>query len=170
MPPRRFWRAFFADDMATHADHRPASVTWLGHGGLLPFVGLALAALLAPTWRAVALHALLAYGAVILSFVGALHWGLAMAQPGLDDRWRQRAFVWSVVPSLIGWAAIAWPDAPAAAGAIALAGGFLLHLQQDHALARATALPAWYLPLRRRLTLIAVASLALGAIAAQRAG
>ncbi|QIM50655.1 DUF3429 domain-containing protein [Hydrogenophaga crocea] len=156
--------------MNTPSDKLPVAVSWLGHGGLLPFGALALAAWLLPAWRAPALHALLAYGAVILSFVGALHWGLAMAQPGLDGRWRQRAFVWSVVPSLIGWAAIAWPALPAAAGAIVLAGGFLLHLQQDHALARATALPGWYLPLRRRLTLIAVASLAAGALAAQAAG
>ena len=55
----------------------PTSVAWLGYGGLLPFVALAGIGWWAPgtpLWGT----ALLAYGAVILSFVGALHWGFAM--------------------------------------------------------------------------------------------
>ena len=47
----------------------PSPVAWLGYGGLLPFVALAAVGLWAPGtpwWSA----ALLAYGAVILSFVG----------------------------------------------------------------------------------------------------
>lgn len=60
----------------------PISVAWLGYGGLLPFVALAGIGWWAPgtplwgtpLWGT----ALLAYGAVILSFVGALHWGFAM--------------------------------------------------------------------------------------------
>jgi hypothetical protein len=46
-----------------------------------PFVALAAAGLLDPQrsaiWQRLALH----YGAVILSFVGALHWGCAMIAP-----------------------------------------------------------------------------------------
>lgn len=86
----------------------PGPVAWLGYGGLLPFVTLAAVGLLAPTtpwWSA----ALLAYGAVILSFVGALHWGFAMAQSGLSTAERTRCFVWSVVPSLMAWPATLLP-------------------------------------------------------------
>ena len=42
-----------------------------------------------------------AYGAVILSFLGAVHWGLAMQ----DDRspyW----YVWSITPALLGFASL----------------------------------------------------------------
>ena len=60
----------------------PGPVAWLGYGGLLPFGALALL-LLDGARSALWWPALLAYGAVILSFVGALHWGFAMVLPGL---------------------------------------------------------------------------------------
>jgi len=43
---------------------------------------------------------LLGYGAVIISFIGAVHWGIAMQSPGS----RQNAlFVYSVMPALFAW-------------------------------------------------------------------
>ena len=107
----------------------------------------------------------LAYGAVILSFVGALHWGFAMAQSGLSTAERTRCFVWSVVPSLMAWPATLLPPA---GGAALLVTGFVAHLVQDHRLAARTSLPAWYLPLRWRLTTTACVCLAVGAMAASR--
>lgn len=79
----------------------------LGYAGLLPFAGLALASWLAPAaYRTQAAFALLAYGATIASFLGAIHWGLAMRgaltpQPG--------PFVWGVFPSLVAWVALLLP-------------------------------------------------------------
>ena len=142
----------------------PWSRGLLGYGGLLPFVALAAGGLWAPStpwWSA----ALLAYGAVILSFVGALHWGFAMALSGLSTAERTRCFVWSVVPSLMAWPATLLPPA---GGAALLVTGFVAHLVQDHRLAARTSLPAWYLPLRWRLTTTACVCLAVGAMAASR--
>ena len=140
----------------------PTSVAWLGYGGLLPFAALAGIGWWAPgtpLWGT----ALLAYGAVILSFVGALHWGFAMVLGGVTEAERTRCFVWSVVPSLLAWLALLLP---AAGGAALLIAGFALHLLQDHRLASRAALPGWYLPLRWRLTITASVCLALGAVAA----
>ncbi|WP_338819061.1 DUF3429 domain-containing protein [Acidovorax temperans] len=145
----------------------PTSVAWLGYGGLLPFAALAGIGWWAPgtplwgtpLWGT----ALLAYGAVILSFVGALHWGFAMVLGGLSDRERTHRFVWSVVPSLLAWPAVLLPMA---GGAALLIVGFAAHLAQDLRLASRAALPAWYLPLRWRLTVTACVCLALGAVAA----
>ena len=140
----------------------PTSVAWLGYGGLLPFVALAGIGWWAPgtpLWG----MALLAYGAVILSFVGALHWGFAMVLGGLSDRERTHRFVWSVVPSLLAWPAVLLPMA---GGAALLIVGFAAHQAQDLRLASRAALPAWYLPLRWRLTVTACVCLALGAVAA----
>lgn len=142
----------------------PPAVAWLGYGGLLPFLALAAVGLWSPSapwWSA----ALLAYGAVILSFVGALHWGFAMAQSGLSAPERTRCFVWSVVPSLMAWPAMLLPPV---AGSVLLVAGFAAHLVQDHRLAARTALPPWYLPLRWRLTVTACVCLAVGAWAASR--
>ncbi len=147
---------------ATPSGPIPPVVAWLGYGGLLPFLALTAVGLLAPStpsWSA----ALLAYGAVILSFVGALHWGFAMAQSGLSTTERTHCFMWSVAPSLIAWPATLLPPA---AGSVLLIAGFALHLAQDHRLAARTSLPAWYLPLRWRLTVTACVSLAVGAWAA----
>jgi len=58
------------------------AAAWLGYGGLIPFIVLAPASLLDHhhgwTWS----DALYGYGAIILSFVGALHWGFRDERTG----------------------------------------------------------------------------------------
>jgi len=130
----------------------PRSAAWLGFGGLLPFIGLALTAFVDRHHGIVWADALVAYGAVILSFVGALHWGFAMALPGMPQALRRNCFVWSVVPALIGWLALILP---AFSGLLLLLVGFWAHFLRDRRLATPAGLPAWYLPLRLRLTGIA---------------
>ena len=142
----------------------PTSVAWLGYGGLLPFAALAGIGWWAPgtpLWGT----ALLAYGAVILSFVGALHWGFAMTVPQMPARQRTIHYVWSVIPALLAWPT---PLLPTAAGALVLILGFVAHLVLDFSLVRATPVPAWYLPLRLQLTATACMCLGLGAWAAGR--
>ncbi len=53
----------------------------LGHAGLLPFLVALLGVGLAPSLevRDLAQRLAIGYGAAILSFVGAVHWGLALA-------------------------------------------------------------------------------------------
>jgi SAM-dependent methyltransferase len=163
-------------DAMTNPSVMPASVAWLGYGGLIPFIVLAAAAALdgtpamhtgallhnATTLFAQGCRALFTYGAVILSFVGALHWGFAMTLHELPASRRNAAFVWSVVPALLAWVALALSPATAAALLIL---GFLAQYGQDVALKRVATLPAWYLPLRLRLTTVACLSLALGGVA-----
>ena len=79
----------------------------LGYAGLLPFIALAAAAWLAPlVYRGQAAHALLAYGATIASFLGAIHWGLAMRERLMPPT---GALVWGVFPSLVAWVALLLP-------------------------------------------------------------
>lgn len=131
----------------------PRTVAWLGYGGLLPFVLLAPASLLDHHHGAVWGDALVAYGAIILSFIGALHWGLAMTLPELNERQRSAWFVWSVVPALIAWPAVLFSPIVAAP---LLVFGFITHYLQDRRLVGQASLPDWYLPLRLRLTSVAV--------------
>jgi len=143
----------------------PPTVAWLGYGGLLPFILLALGILIDNHRAALFSAALIAYGAVILSFVGALHWGFAMTLAELNaesgQRRRNEAFVWSIVPPLLGWSALLAPDELASSLLIA---GFLAHYGQDGRLAGFANLPAWYLPMRLRLTVVACLCLAAGAL------
>ena len=134
----------------------PLVVRWLGYGGLLPFVGLAIATLLDSNHSFLWRDALLAYGTVILSFVGALHWGFAMSQSDMTTHQRTRSFLWSVVPSLLAWMALLMTPKYAV---MLLVAGFLMHFWQDRRLAQLVNLPSWYLPLRFNLTLVACVSL-----------
>lgn len=134
----------------------PRLVALLGYGGLLPFLALAALAWLDPARQARWSGALLEYGAVILAFVGALHWALAMQATTLAQARRAQAYAWSVVPALIAWGALQLAPGPAA---LLLVVGFTLHLWADRTLAARMPLPAWYLPLRLRLTAVACACL-----------
>lgn len=142
----------------TSSPSSPTVVAWLGYGGLIPFVALAAASALDPAHAATWLLGLLGYGAVILSFVGALHWGFAMTHPQLQAAPEQALYIWSVVPSLLGWVALLM--VPKAAAMLLMA-GLLAHYRQDLRLSRVIALPGWYLPLRLRLTAVACVCLAL---------
>lgn len=140
----------------------PRTVAWLGYGGLLPFLVLTPASLLDHHHGAVWSDALYAYGAIILSFIGALHWGLAMSLPELSERQRSAWFTWSVVPALIAWPAVLFSP-PLAAPPLVF--GFIAHYLQDRRLARQARLPDWYLPLRLRLSSVAVVCLVAGVFA-----
>jgi len=75
----------------------------LGYAGLLPFVfGTALIWLIADRnldQHAFVSLALSAYAALIISFLGGIHWGLAFAK-GLPVR---HAVIWGIVAPLLGW-------------------------------------------------------------------
>lgn len=137
----------------------------LGLGGLVPFVGLALASIVDPLRMSIWVASCMSYGAIILSFVGALHWAFAMTASELTDRRRRATYGWSVVPALIGWAGILVLPFWAWATAIILVTGFWMHYLQDRRLARLIALPGWYLPLRMILTSVATISILVSALA-----
>jgi len=140
----------------------PTIPAWLGYGGLIPFVALACGSLVSAEYSSVSRHALLAYGAVILTFVGALHWGFAMTLTDVPDDRRNQAFMWSVLPALVAWVALL---VASRLGSGLLLLGFVAQYWQDRGLAQSATLPAWYMPLRLRLTLIASICIAIGALA-----
>ena len=75
----------------------------LGAAGLLPMLLCAAAAISAGPERVLGMQALVAYAAVILSFLGAVHWGLAIATATTTARHQLSL---STVPALLGWAAL----------------------------------------------------------------
>ena len=118
--------------------------------GLAPFWVLALSTIVGTGLDPlIALTALIMYGAIILSFVGALWWGLAVHASA--DAPRGTLFVWSVFPALIGWfATLALPDV----GLRMLMAGLALQWVLDGLLARKvpSLIPGWMLRLRTMLT------------------
>lgn len=131
----------------------PQHVALLGYSGLLPFMACGAAIIFFPEDSGFAARALLAYGAVILSFVGALHWGFAMNLQELSEQQRLQAYLWSVIPALLAWPALVIDSV--AMGSVLLVAGFLANFWRDVCLTRVSVLPGWYLPLRLRLTAVA---------------
>jgi hypothetical protein len=89
--------------------------TWvLGFGGVIPFFVLFLALLpgLTPGFinrQDIALM-LLAYAAIILSFIGAVHWGVALAMD--DDQVTNQSsnhYFYGIMPALIAWLVLLLP-------------------------------------------------------------
>ena len=75
----------------------------LGYLGSLPFIALAATISVASADAVViAKSTLYLYGAIILSFLGGLHWGRIASKETVtsSDKW---ILLYSVVPSLIGW-------------------------------------------------------------------
>lgn len=133
-----------------HATRIPKAALIPGLLGLIPFYVLALSSLaslgLPPV---IALLGLLTYGAVILSFVGAIWWGIAVHAP--QGTTRTSLFIWSVVPALVGWfATITAPDL----GVLMLASGFFIQWLLDAWLSKTqpALFPAWVFMLRSILT------------------
>ena len=118
----------------------------LGYGGLIPFAaGVVALAAGVPSQELAAFH-LVAYGAVILSFIGAVHWGVAL---GLANG-GSGLLIGSVVPSLIGWVSLLLP---AAAGMPLQVLCFAALYAYERKTLWPSAFPAWYRKLRTHLTL-----------------
>ena len=131
----------------------PPAALWLGLFGLVPFVAAAGVSLHDgvgdPT---LALRSLAAYGAVILSFLGGIHWGVALTRGRSQDASSQTFwYVLSIVPSLAAWGALLMSPVP---GLLVLLLSFLAMATFDTLAARAGQLPDWYPKLRWLLTAI----------------
>lgn len=137
----------------------PAAVKYLSYAGLIPFIAaLAGLLILADAPRDLALRALLAYAAVILSFVGAVHWGYLL-HAGPDHA--PRLLGLSTLPNLTAWVSLLLADRIAL---FVLTLAFPLLLLYEKASALNGILPGWYMTMRARLTGIVTATLVIALI------
>jgi hypothetical protein len=132
----------------TSTRHRPAMHTslhferrvhWLGYLGLAPLALGSSWVLIEPA-SATAIDFVKNYAAIILTFVGAIHWGRAMHMQ------HSRLLTWSVLPSLLAFSCLMIPSSIALPF---LALGFILQLMLDSHQYRP--LP-WFLRIRFHLT------------------
>nr|WP_298410789.1 DUF3429 domain-containing protein [uncultured Halomonas sp.] len=127
---------------------------WLGYAGLIPFLVGAICVFVAPLlWQALAIKAFIFYSAVILSFLGGIHWGVAMSQDAPDTRNFSMRLVLSMVPSLLAWPALLLNYV---AGILVLMIGFLFLRLYERQASSIERLPRWYQNLRSVLTVVVV--------------
>jgi hypothetical protein len=133
--------------------------------GAIPFVALASA----PLWvgedgalRTWAATALALYGGVILSFLGGIRWGAAIAAGAGRAQGHEVAL--SVLPPLAGWGLSFWAvfGAGFAIALWAMAGVFAVQWLWDRAAWASGRLPEWFATERTLASAMAVASLVLG--------
>ncbi|KNE55064.1 hypothetical protein AMAG_01000 [Allomyces macrogynus ATCC 38327] len=137
----------------------PTTPKLLGLAGLIPFAGATVGA-----WTCVGADDIIAfqlveatYGASILAFMGAVHWGTAMAHEGVTNtNTLSKRYALSVLPSLIGWATLSMPADIALATQLA---AFNALLYADVRAWRHGSVPRWYPNLRIWLTGIVSACL-----------
>jgi hypothetical protein len=146
-------------DFAAGRDAWQAERRWLGYAGLVPFVICAAVLLSAddPAWREVATDTLCHYAAVIASFLGAVHWGMAAQR---NDGFTRARLRWGVTPALIAWVLLA--VTPANVALLGFASLFVLILIVDRFLL--PVLDDTYRRLRVQLSVIVVVSLLLAAL------
>lgn len=88
----------------------PAWANLLGYAGLIPFVVLT-AAFFWPerVSHEFISHALSSYAVAIISFLGAIHWGLEMRNTQSATS-NTSAWIWGITPSLLAWIATLLTD------------------------------------------------------------
>ena len=142
---------------ATHAAIPSVWAQRIGYSGLLPFVLLAMAMWEAePGHRAFVGYALAGYGAVIASFLGAIHWGLVMRDA---SKLSLALLGWGVIPSLFAWVALMLNTA---FGLLVIAALLWACFAVDRVVYPRFQAQGW-LPMRLSLTCIASASCVVGA-------
>lgn len=138
--------------------------TLAGYLGLLPFAAALLCIVIGTNelWVQIGERLALGWGAAILGYVSAVHWGLALA-----GRWQWSAgvIVGSTLPSVLAAAAVVVSGSRGLALLVAGFGVFWLYERRRHQ----HNLPADYLTLRRTLSLLVCVLLALTAIALDNA-
>ncbi|MBU4435080.1 MAG: DUF3429 domain-containing protein [Alphaproteobacteria bacterium] len=141
---------------APRAQSAPRLLSVLGAFGVAPFWLPALAGLAWPSSQPIAIAALSAYAAVILSFLAGARMGMTL----MAVRPSSATLCLSMAPPIVAWVLAFAPIAPPALRLILLALALLAHAVWD---ARARSAPQGYGRLRWRLTLGALSGLLAGA-------
>lgn len=138
----------------------------LGYLGLIPF---AVSGLLVwvPEYQLYAVQSITIYAAVIVTFIGGVHWGLAMqaskTSNDRDDQLIRNQLIFSVAPSLIAWLAVVVAQSYSL---IIIALCFVTFWYIEKTIF-SKALENWYTKLRNHLTLVATLFIVIGWLGTQ---
>ncbi|XP_060591047.1 uncharacterized protein LOC132746016 [Ruditapes philippinarum] len=135
-----------------HLKSSPFPALVLGGAGLIPFIAAPLYMATTGGFVASLAYSQVAYGAVILSFVGAVRWGMALSDNGVvRPNWINLGY--SVTPSLIAWAALMMPTPFSLATLMfGLGGAAYMDITMY-------GYPSWFKAMRFLLTITAILSL-----------
>lgn len=145
----------------------PKVMWWLGYGGLIPFAVMLLVLL---TGKAVPFLegfpqglVLAAYTAVVLTFIGGMHWWVALGiQDGLQGTELGKLLALSLIPTMVAWFSLLLP---LNITLFVLAALILLAYYADSVLLF-DKIDEWYAGMRRNLSVVVALLLVVAGIAA----
>ena len=128
----------------------------LGIAGTIPFIFLSLSIwIFTYELKLLALYNLINYSVVILSFIGAIHWGATMVRN--DNNYK--SYLISILPALLSWFLIMGFIVSYMIIFIILMVLFLGMFFIDVKAVKEKIIPQWYLSLRKIITVIVFLSL-----------
>ena len=132
----------------TISNDTKVTVYYLSYGGLIPFVATLFGFfLLDEPIRSFSLNAFITYAAVIIGFVGAVHWGFLLKAEGIANK--NLLLSLSVLPGLIGWSALLVNQQLALIIFAVLYPSVFIY---EKVTSLKNILPDWYMPMRVKLT------------------
>lgn len=140
----------------THHARKRRTAWMLSLGGFAPFAFMAVALFVIERGSLeyyYLVDGLKIYGAVILSFLGGVRWGIALIT---NNRYARRNLIFSVLPALLGWAAFFLP-VPYSFGVLAL--GFAAQGAWDAMAGEQGTFALWFGQLRIVLTFLVTGAL-----------
>ena len=142
----------------------PFSARFLGSLGLIPFIGLTCLMVFGLEPGVEVSFLLRTYSAIILSFLGGIHWGIATQSSLSENQGSIKLslhLTLSVIPSLLGWVGLFVFEL---AGFCIIIFGFVLALAIDLRIAQMNFMPEWYPRLRTPLTVTVVGCLVIASV------
>ena len=138
----------------------PPFAIGLAIAGVIPFALLGILSVQpGPDSSLVAMRSLVGYGAVILAFLGGVHWGFTLDEDG-DGRAMRARLSLGVVPSLVGWVAIVCSVfARPAVGMAVLIAGLIGTVVVESRAQRRDLMPHGYMAMRWVISVVVVAFL-----------
>lgn len=134
--------------MTTEEQAYIKTARFLAYLGLAP-VTLGLIGLFlwdAPSVQALIVRNIITYSGLILVFISAIHWGLALHQQCSQN---PRLFIIAIVPTLIAWIALSLPEQFALA---LLFISFIVWFRYESSIHTELNYPAWFTLLRKQLS------------------
>ena len=144
-------KRLFSDSTPLISKNPGITPYFIGALGLTPFVASTVGIYYFPSSLDQLLYLQSLYGCSILSFLGAVHWGILFSNPC------SKKYIAGVVPMLVGFSSCLVPHVPVT---LMIQGiGFLGLYAYERRLYKANFIPKWYINLRFGLTGIVVTSL-----------
>ena len=132
----------------------------LGYLGLIPFIVSSVLVWI-PEYHHIATQSLTTYAAVIVTFIGGVHWGIAMQTLNAIDNDHHSVstqFIFSIIPSLVAWIAVVMNQSYSL---LIIAICFVLFWYIEKVFFNKT-LKNWYRSLRTNLTFVATICIVIG--------